>query len=297
MHYLRYTEKLKRKGKSRPLSFGSDFHKLLELRSDKTEVKKAFSHIKETFYDLDPKNQYELGDTYLEDLKTIFQDYTKVYKNEILPDKTEQVFDIQIGKYDGEPVIFTGVIDEIYELEDGLKIGEHKTFSRKPDMLFILLNTQKCLYAKAVQLLTGVLPHKVMWDYIKSTPAKYPTVLKSGKFSQAKNENITKYSWARACKEHGIKDKEILKKGSELYGGNTSNFFFRLEEEYIPEMVDEIFDGFKYTAKLIAKQGDRNKAKHTGANCSWCDYKQICYTELTGGNVEYVKKKDFEWGR
>ena len=67
-----------------------------------------------------------------------------------------------------------------------------------------------------------------------------------------------------------------------------------VKEDYIPEMVDEIFEGFKYTAKLIAKQGELNKTKHTGTNCSWCDYKQICYAELTGGNVEYVKKKDFE---
>ena len=118
--------------------------------------------------------------------------------------------------------------------------------------------------------------------------------MKSGRFSEAKNENITKYSWVRACKEKGITDKDVLKKGSKLYGGNTSNFFFRLEEDYIPEMVDEIFEGFKYTAKLIAKQGELNKTKHTGTNCSWCDYKQICYAELTGGNVEYVKKKDFE---
>lgn len=294
MHYLRYVEQLKRKGKSRPLSFGSDFHKLLELRADKAKLRKAFSQIKETYYDLDPKSQMELGDTYLEDLQHIFQDYSKVYKHETLPNKTEQTFDIQIGKYHGEPVIFTGIIDEIYEQEDGLKIGEHKTFSRKPDMLFILMNTQKCLYAKAVQLLMGVFPAKVMWDYIKSTPAKSPVWLKSGKFSEAKNENITKYSWVRACKEKGITDKDVLKKGSKLYGGNTSNFFFRLEEDYIPEMVDEIFEGFKYTAKLIAKQGELNKTKHTGTNCSWCDYKQICYAELTGGNVEYVKKKDFE---
>ena len=293
-HYLRYVEKLSKKGKSRPLSFGSDFHKLLELRGDKDKLKKGFNEIKESYYDLTPQNQEELGENYLDDLLTIFKDYQKVYKDSAIPDKTEMNFDIELGKYQKEPVVFTGVIDELYETEDGLLIGEHKTFSRKPDMLFIVMNTQKCLYAKAVQLLTGVLPHKVMWDYIKSSPAKEPIWLeKSQRFSESKNESITHYSWRRACKSRGITDKEILKKGN-AYAGNIHNFFFRITEDYEPNMVNEIFNSFVYTAKDIVRQGEKNKSRHTGQNCSFCDYKQICYAELTGGNVDYIKKKDFE---
>lgn len=293
-HYLRYVEKLVKKTKSRPLSFGSDFHKLLELRGDKSELKKGFSKIKESYYDLTPQNQEELGDTYLEDLKSIFSDYCKVYRNYHIPDKTETQFDIPIGKYQGESVIFTGVIDELYENEDGLTIGEHKTFTRKPDMLTIVMNTQKCLYAKAVHLLTGSFPRKVIWDYIKSTPAKEPIFLeKSQRFSTAKNDSITPYSWRRACKSRGITDKDIIHQAKN-YQGNVPNFFFRLEEEYIEPMVEEIYQGFLYTAKDIVRNGEKNKTKRTGIDCSYCDYKSICYAELTCGNVDYIKSKDFE---
>lgn len=293
-HYLRYVERLSKKGKSRPLSFGSDFHKLLELRGDKSKLKSGFDAIKNTYYDLSPQNQVDLGDSYLDDLKTIFNDYQKVYRNHELPDKTEMKFDIEMGKYHGESVVFTGIIDELYETENGLIIGEHKTFTRRPDMLFIVMNTQKCLYAKAVQFLTGSLPSQVMWDYIKSTPAKEPIWLeKSQKFSEAKNDSITPYSWRRACKARGITDSSELKKGN-MYSGNVHNFFFRLTEDYIENMVDDIYESFKHIAKDIVRQGEKNRCKHTGNNCSWCDYKQLCYAELTGGNTDYIRKKDFE---
>lgn len=295
MHYLRYVEKIVRKGKSRPLSFGSDFHKLLELRASKKAVKKAFKAISESYYDLDPASQSDLGDDYLEALKEIFTDYMKVYKDAVFPYKTETPFEIPIGKFNGEVVAFNGVIDELYENDDGLTIGEHKTFSRKPDLVTVVMNTQKCLYAKAVQILTGSLPRGVMWDYIKSSPAQQPVWLeKSGKFSEAKNNNITEYSWVRACKSKGITDQEIIKKGSELYGGNIHGFFFRYNEEYIPEMVEDIFAGFKYTARDIVLHGGNNKTRHTGPNCSWCEYKDICYAELTGGNAQYVRDRDFK---
>ena len=293
-HYLRYVEGIIKKGKSRPLYFGSDFHKLLELRADKHALHKAFANIKEAYYDLDSASQLDLGDDYLQNLKEIFNDYMKVYKDAPLPVKTEEPFEIPIGKYKGEPVAFNGIIDELYETEDGLIIGEHKTFSRRPDMLTIVMNTQKCLYAKAVQLLTGTLPHGVMWDYIKSSPAQAPVWLeKSQRFSEANSKNITEYSWCRACKEHGITDPKVIQKGKDLYGGNIFEFFFRYTEEYIPTMVDEIYAGFIHTAKDILKNGPNNTTRHTGPNCSWCEYRDICYAELTGGNADYVREKDY----
>jgi len=293
-HYLRYIEGIVKKGKSRPLSFGSDFHKLLEVRKDKSKVKSVFKIQKESYYDLDSNSQTELGDNYLEDLKTIFTDYMKLYKDTSLPDQTEVPFEIIIGKYHGELVVFNGIIDEIYNTDEGVIIGEHKTFNRKPDMTFIVMNTQKCLYSKAVEQIAGELPIYVQWDYIKSTPAQEPVWLdKSQKFSEAKSNNITPFSWRRACISKGITDKDNLKKGEDLYGGNIYNFFFRLQDDVIPQMVDEIYDGFLYTAKEIVSRGEKNKTRHTGTNCSWCEYKDICYAELTGGNVEYVKSKDY----
>ena len=290
-HYLRYVEKLVKKTKSRSLNFGSDFHKLLEHRIEPEKLPGIYEEIKEKYYDLGPSDQAELGDDYLESLSTIFSDYQEVYKEEALPKHTEIRFEIPIGKYKGEKVFFVGIIDEIYE--DGM-IGEHKTFNRKPDVRTIVMNTQKCLYAKAVEIWTGKMPERVQWDYIKNTPAPEPIWLeKSQKFSESKSDKITPFSWMRACKSKNLDLSQNTQK-AEAYQGNIPNYFFRLREDYIPEMVNEIYSSFLYSAKEAVRNAESNKSRHTGQNCSWCEFKDICYAELTGGNAAYIREKDFK---
>lgn len=293
-HYLSYVKRLTPKEPSRPLSFGSDFHKLLEHRSNKSEVKKALREIKEVYYDMTPKHQGILGEDYIDDLKTIFTDYMRVYKGSPLPDVTEQKFEMKIGKWKGEPIYFVGVIDGLYT-KDKLLIEEHKTFTRKPDANALVMNMQKCLYAKAVQKFYGSLPDGVIWDYIKSTPAKEPVWLeKSEKFSVAKNENITPFSWVRACKKHGITNEAVLRQGQAHYTANVQNFFFRRQLDFTAEMVNYVWNSFMRTVKMICKYGESDTAMNITKDCNWCSFQPICYALLTDGNVDYVIDKDFK---
>lgn len=289
-HYFNYIECLSSNKVVRPLSFGSDFHKLLEYRNDKEGFKKAFAVIRETYRDLPMSTQSDLGDNYLEDLKTVFNDYRKTWKGSAVPQETEHEFLIKVGIMNGEPIEFYGFIDEVFE---GGILGEHKTFSSAPNMSTLAMNMQACLYAKAWELETGERLDKVRWDYIKSIPSKYPIWLnKSGRFSEAANQGITPYSWARACKEKGVVDPLILQKGTS-YQQNVSNFFFRCDIEFVPSMVESVWTDFKYICREIATKGTKNKVKNITRDCSWCNYQSICYGEFTGADVEYIKKTDF----
>ena len=292
-HYLRYVEGLSSNKPARPLYFGSDFHKLLEVRNNPLTVTEAAAQIQENFWEMKPQFQEELGENYVQDLLSIFEDYQDIYKDCPQPTLTEQRFEIPMGKFKGDTVYFVGVIDEIYGTGDSIKIGEHKTFTRKPDQSLLVMNQQKCLYAKACEHMYGVMPESVIWDYIHSKPADEPVWLeKSKRFSAAKSAKITPYSWKRACEKRGITDEAVLSAG-EKYADNIPNYFFRVEQDYIPEMVDSIWEGFKYTAKLICKHGKENKTKHLTPSCAWCSYQPICYAEMTGGNREYLIEKDF----
>lgn len=296
-HWLRYVRRLEKKRPERPLYFGTDFHRLLELRNDPDLLKKAKEDIKDAYYAMPASWQADLGENYVEDLFTIFADYKKVYKGARQPKVTEKPFELEVGAYRGEPIVFVGKIDELYLLKhNGIKqitVGEHKTFSNKPNMDVLIMNTQKCLYAKAVQYLKGILPERVKWDYIRSVPADQPIWLeKSGRFSEAASRKITPMSWKRACKEHNILDPEVLNKG-ERYADNISEFFFQVELDIDPAMVDLIWEGYLYTAKQIIRYGETNKVRNVTRDCSWCPYHDICYTEMTGGDVEYVIGKDF----
>ena len=289
--------RLEKKKPERPLYFGTDFHKLLELRNDPAALKEAKQNIKDTFYALPPSYQSDLGDNYVQDLFTIFKDYRQVYRDVRQPQVTEKEFEFEVGKVKDEPIVFVGKIDELYLLKhQGVKsiiVGEHKTFSNKPSMDFLVMNPQKCLYAKAAYFLKGILPDKVKWDYIKSVPASEPIWLdKTKRFSEAASTKITPMSWRRACKERNILDPDILAKG-DRYTSNISEFFFQVELDIDPAMVETIWDGYMYTAKQIVRFGESNKTNVT-RDCSWCPYRDICYSEMTGGDTEYIIARDFE---
>lgn len=297
-HYLRYVKRLEKKRPERPLFFGSDFHTLLELRNNKEELKKAKQSIVDTFYGMPPSWQSDLGENYPQDILTIFKDYQRLYKDAPQPQVTEQEFDIKVGEYKGEPIEFVGKIDELYlKKRNGVKrivVGEHKTFNQKPNMNTLVMNPQKCLYAKAVQFLKGILPDKVKWDYIKSSPSIYPIWLdKSKRFSEAASTKVTPMSWRRACREMGILDKEVIQRG-EKYKGNISEFFFQAEMDIDPAMVDNTWEGFIFTAKQIIRFGEKNKTKNVTRDCSWCTFHDICYAEMTGGDAGYVIGRDFK---
>lgn len=297
LHWLRYVRRLEKKQPERPLYFGTDFHKLLELRNDKKALKEAKLAIKDAYYEMPASWQGDLGETYVEDLFSIFQDYQHLYKDLKQPQVTEREFELEVGKFRDEPIVFVGKIDELYlRKSNGVKhiiVGEHKTFSQKPNMNTLIMNPQKCLYAKAVQFLKGILPEKVMWDYIKSTPASSPIWLeKSGRFSEASSNKITPMSWLRACKERGITDPKVLD-AAERYRPNVSEFFFKVMLDIDPMMVEDIWEGYLYTAKHIIRFGESNKTKNVTKDCAWCTYRDICYAEMTGGDIEYTIAKDF----
>lgn len=278
--------------------FGTDFHKLLELRNDPDALKAAKRSIKEAFYELPASYQSDLGDNYVQDLFTIFKDYRYVYRGVRQPQMTEFEFEFEVGKVKDEPIVFVGKIDELYLLKhQGVKsitVGEHKTFSTKPNMDFLVMNPQKCLYAKAAYFLKGILPDRVKWDYIRSVPASEPIWLdKTKRFSEAASTKITPMSWRRACKERNILDPEILAKGNR-YASNISEFFFQVELDVDPAMVETVWDGYMYTAKQIIRFGESNKTKNITRDCSWCQYHDICYSEMTGGDTEYIIARDFE---
>lgn len=291
-HFWSYILGLKPKKPARPLHFGSDFHKLLELRGDEELLLKAKEEIKETFYDMPSQFQSDLGDDYIEDLFTIFEDYKKVWAEEKLPEETEHRFEIPLGKYKGEPVVFVGVIDEIYE--GGIKLGEHKTFTNAPDMGTLVMNQQVNLYAKAFEMERGIKPKYVQWDYIRSKPSSQPVWLeKSGRFSSASSQNITPFSWERACAEKGVTDKKIIAQGLS-YEQNISNFFFRHNLEINPKMTEIIWSDFKELAKEVVCKGHKNKRKNVTRDCNWCDYRPLCYAEFTGADTNYIIEKDYK---
>lgn len=308
-YYLVYERKLKPRSVSTALIFGADMHTLLQHRGEpKEKIKVVIDELSIVYNNQPEEVKSTLGENYIDDLKEIFSDYLKVWKKEAVPDFTEYEFNIDLGETsDGRKIVFNGFIDGLYldKEKDSSKtiIEEHKTFSVKPDNSTLLMSIQKHLYAKAMEELTGYFPQGILWDYIKSSPAKEPAMLKSGKFSTAKTTSVTPYSWKRACKKAGITDKAYIKEGANSYKENISNFYFRVYEPYNPSMVNKIFEEFKNTVFEIVENEGKLKRKHCSRNCSWCDMLPICKSEFLGEDSEkvidelYINKRSTDNGR
>ena len=248
--------------------------------------------------------QEELGASYVEDIATIFIDYQQLYTANKIEEEVygrsqhEVEFNIPIGKLiinnKQLDVYFTGVIDEVLITETGIGgIVEHKTFNQRPNPLFLTMNTQIALYAKAYKHLYKRPLQRVVWDYVKSTPATEPALLKSGKLSEAATKSVTPYSYRRACARHGLTPDPAKEN---VYAYNFEEFFFRRTIEVNPLVVKKVWKDFKITILDMIKsyQGKSNTVQHITKDCSWCDYRDICMVEFGGGETKDIIEEKFE---
>ena len=290
-HYLKYILRIRKKGKVRPLYFGSDFHKLMEHydnAKDLTNVKKAFSEIKKKYNNLSAQELTDIGGNYLNELQTIFKDYKYLY----LPfdtDKRELEFNIELRK----DVIIRGKIDAVIEKENEIIIVEHKTFNRKPNSIVFDMNSQALIYAKVVRLLGyPSKPIKILWDYIHSKPADEPPII-DGKLKLNKSSKIIPQSFMRAARSAGWDEMEARNKSLE-YSSNIENFFFRKEVMVFDSAIESFWKDTISDIKRIYKFGETCKSRNITRDCSWCDYHPICVLELNGGDVHGLINSQYE---
>lgn len=287
-HYLGYVKRLSPIKRVRPLTFGSDFHELLEHRYDKAARKAAYDKICDTFHESSATDQQTLGDNYPEDIKQIFLDYCKNYKNDDPTAWPEKELWFEIDLPGGNK--FVGKIDEL-DREPG-RLGEHKTFSGNiPSHSTMVMNAQSHIYARALKVLYDIDITSCRWDYVKSSPAKAPIWLeKSERFSTAKTQSVTEFSYLRACKARGVEpDPAALAQ----YKQNNSNYFYRTLTEINPAAATSIFESTLETAVHIAKHGEKDQRFNITRDCSWCSYQSICYGYCTGADVKHIINTDY----
>ena len=55
-----------------------------------------------------------------------------------------------------------------------------------------------------------------------------------------------------------------------------------------------MYDGFVYTCKDIIRRGSKNTTKNITRDCAWCEFRDICMAEMSGGDRDYVIKERFK---
>lgn len=293
-YHLKYTEKLRRRRKSRPLQFGSIVHEVIEagangedpfehLDSINLENEKLFTAEKEMYGEL------------IEDIRVIMGEYFEYHDDNRglryirrQGKSAEHEFIVPIA--DG--IYMTGKIDALGKTRNNLRwLVEHKTFSQEPKEEDRWRNYQGAVYLKAMEMMGWPECDGILWDYIRSKPPSSPRLLKNGTLSTARCDTLPTVVRA-VIKEHGldVSDYNTLIANAEE---NRKSYFKRIFAPVNQKTVDYVFGMFVNTAQEIADEQDTRKEMNIGKHCGWCDFEAICRARMTGSDEDFIKEREY----
>lgn len=299
----KYIQRLKPRSLGRPLSFGKDFHLMLQVHYEGGDWREVLKKVRAQFSELFDEEKDELGD-YPRDLERTMTSYLWHYAHE-----TWKVHEVEVTLEcefpDGS--IYRCKIDLLIENQYGLWIVDHKSLKKMPDLTFRLLDSQSALYIWcALKNKIPVQGH--VWNYVKSRPPMQPVLLKSGKGLSRAQKIVTDYPHlARAIKRFELDPEDYAEQLAYLKshryeegGMQTSPFFHRSILEKSNKMVTQVASEGYHTSKrmhdypwdqprLIERVIDRS--------CVFsCSYKELCSLELFGGDTRSLRRSRFTVG-
>lgn len=309
-YHLKHVEELQRKRIKRPFMFGKIVHRMLEAhgqREDPMAVLKTISFEDEKLF----TSEKEMYGEIIHDIGVIMREYFKYWDPTELryipvidpeTDKryyTEHEFAIPMNELTGDSgdgdMVMKGQVDEMVKTPNGLRwVGENKTFDKLPGDDERWRNLQSIVYRRAILHLGWMSKvDGVFWDYIMSKPPTQPTVLKNGKEFSAADIVTLPSVVRRAVKDAGFEWTDKNKALLALAEACRPRYFQRFFTPVSTTVADNIFDGFVETAREMRDNHGRKKDQNIGRHCSWCDYEPICRAELTGGDVDFVKEREY----
>lgn len=293
-YHLRYVDGWKKIVKARPLRFGIIIHEMLEAFAEGKDpfalLNKIGKQNKKLFAD-----ERELYGNIIEDIRVIMETYFKTYTKKSLRfikhqgKSAEHELEVEIGNN----FLFVFRVDHFGKTENGLRwLVENKTFSKKPSEDQRWRDLQTCMYIRACEMLGIQKLNGVLWNYIKSKAPTRPEVLKDGIHLSKRKIDTLPQTVQAVMKEHGLREKD--NKDLVHYAKvNVSSYFDRVFTPVVPQVVDILFDEFLETCIDIRDLHGAITDRNIGQHCGWCEFEPLCRTELTGGDLDYVKEHEY----
>lgn len=215
--------------------------------------------------------------------------------------------------------IYRGRVDLLVRDEFGLWIVDHKTHKTLPDTTFRLLDPQSALYIWAAWE-NGLEVRGFIWNYVRTKVPTVPTLAYEGKANERLSVAAidTDYpTYYLGLKALGRLDdpvgraklRELRSHRYEFGKVQTSTFFRREILEKDEAMVARVVGAAMRSRDAMhaydfgvthPTKGDNyireSVERSTGRPCQWCDYKDLCTTDLFGGNSRLIRKQQFRVG-
>lgn len=291
-YYYKYILKLKAKKKSRPLMVGSLVHESIESYIKTGHYAHLFDEFREqTFLKLNVEEQ-ALNADIIDLCKVLVRGWVNRWRKgpyEMI--WVEKEFEVEV-----EPgVIFVGKIDGRAREKKTKRewLVEHKTCKRMPDESIRMYDVQTPLYTSILEEVGEEPVTGVIWDYVRTKMPVVPELLKSGVgLSQRKGIDSLPEIYLREIARHGLNEDDYHDTIQSL---NDESFYRRIPynvpKSQSKRLREELIITSHYLQDLETK---KDFCRNLTRDCSWCDYRDLCYAELRGDDVSYMLKHNFE---
>jgi hypothetical protein len=293
-HDFRYNQQLQLKRRKLQLLRGSILDEMFTARTAKVKRANApyliLDAYAKKYATLLREEQEYYGETFIEDIRRIFENYERTYTADPLKYLGAQV---ELSYLIAPDVRLTVHIDKVAQRRvDGTTwILDHKTHKSIPDADQRFSDIQLVLYP---WLWNKVYPKKpvtgICWDYVRAKPPSIPEQLKAGGLSRRKNIDTDWHTYWSEIDRLGL-NIDDYRDMYDLLKDNHLSFFQRIYlpvpgEDRIKTIVDDLIQDARDKAR-----GSKTKNLHW--LCSSCDYFKICQAELHGSDVEFVRKTEY----
>lgn len=315
----KYAERLKKRiltARDKPLKRGTWFHELLELYYQRGDWRKRHKQLTNKFNKLFDEEKAELGDLPNE-VMGMMRSYLWHYgANKDDPMHGWEVLGTELtlecpwpDSEDGND-IYRCRVDALIRDEWGLLITDHKTHKVIPDHTIRILDAASPLYIWAARE-NGYDVRGFMWNYVRAKTPTAPRMVNVGKANERLSVAAidTDYpTYLTAIKSFGLDPKEepFVSKLRSLRAKRwvpgtpqTSEFFRRDILEKDDAMIARVVGAaMKTRDRMHQDYSDFEVVERVAdRSCTYmCDYRQLCETELFGGNALFIRRKQYRTG-
>jgi hypothetical protein len=295
----RYVLKLRPKARKIQLERGSWVHELLMVHNDGEDWKARHRQLTKKFNSLWDEEREDLGDLPGECARIMFA-YLRTYRTDaqryrVIDSELDEVVTLPNG------LRLNVVVDVVLEdkLEGGIWIRDYKTrdkFTRAENMM---LDPQMTLYFWSMEEM-GYKPMRgAEYDEIRTKAPSVPPLNKDGSLSKAKKIDTDVFTYMREIQRYGLDPADYTDILRHIAINQKDRFFRRTPLPKDPPVIRTTMTEAVQTAQAIQLAEQKGRFPRTyDTSCTWqCEYRDLCITELYGGNIEPMAKMYFDTGR